>query len=336
LASKKTIKVGIVALGRAGWDIHVAALRSDKKYEIVAVCDSLNKRIVQAEAELGCVGYKEYSSFLEHPSLELVVIASPTKEHFWMTKEALRKGKNVVLEKPLAGTVGEINELNKIAKQTGQILCPFYNFRFKPDFLLIKSILAQGLIGKPFLFKRQVGYFNRRNDWQSKSDELGGILNAATIHAVDQVIQLSGSSPSEIWSDVRRIVAKGDAPDHSKIIINFSGGCVADVEVSWVEALPGCDWLIYGSRGAIRQYDKSLKVKWFTEDAVDKGVAVDRSYYSGEKIDWQEKTYKIKEGGTKDYYTILANALKGKEALPVTMESAIAAMVVLERSQGKN
>ena len=325
------IRVGVVGLGRSGWDIHVRVLQNHSRYQIVAVCDPLTDRLDEAELKLGCVGYNEYGQFLKHIGLELVVIASPTKEHAWMAEEAIKNNLHVVLEKPLATTIQEIEKMSLLIKESDLFLSPYYNFRFKKDFLLIQSLLQEGRIGTPYLIRRHVGYFNRRDDWQSKLNEAGGILNAATIHHLDCVIQLVGQLPSEITCDLQRVVSKGDAPDHSKLFMRFPNRCVGDVEVSWVQALAGCQWLIYGPRGAIRQDGNTLTVKWFLEEETLSGEPENRSYLSGEQIQWMEQTYQVEEGMGEEYYELLAEALQRKNDPPVTLESAIDTKRIIER-----
>ena len=327
----KKIITGIVGLGRSGWDIHINALRRDPRYEIAAVCDSDRGRLKEAKEKLGCSCYKNYHDFIQHPGLELVIIASPTKEHFWMTKAALLGKKNVVLEKPLTPALSEARQLKKIALNNRCILSPYYNFRFSNDFIKIRSVIQKGLIGKIFLIKRQVGYFNRRDDWQSKLSSSGGILNAAAIHSVDQVIQLLGQLPVKIWRDLQKVVSKGDASDHAKIMLNFPDKCVADIEMSWAEALNGCDWLIYGSRGAIKMQDGTLEIKWFLEKEVKKGIPKKRSYLSGERINWHKKRYHIGEGFSGDYYNKLYTAIKYRGLPPVSLDSAIQTMAVIDK-----
>lgn len=330
MKKKSQIKVGIVGLGRSGWDLHAQALRKDPDYQITAVCDVDAQHLKQAQEELGARPYADYAAFLKHPELEVVVVAAKTLDHYPMAKQALLAGKHVVLEKPLTQSVAEVLELEKIAKKVKRILSPYYNFRFRKDFLIIRSVLGQGLLGKVYLIRRQVGYYNRRDDWQAKSQEAGGIISAATIHAVDQILQLAQQLPKTIWQDLQKLVSRGDVSDHSKLLMRFANGLVADIEVSWVQALAGCEWLVYGTRGAIRKYGDTLQVKWFDEKDVVKGQVQDRSYLSGEKITWQEKKYKVGDEFAPDYYPLLFKAIREEADPPVKLENAIRTMKVIE------
>jgi scyllo-inositol 2-dehydrogenase (NADP+) len=333
---KHIIKVGIAGLGRSGWNLHVRQLKKDRKYKIVAVCDVMDDRLRQARKTLKCAVYRKYEDFIAHPGMDLVIIATPTRDHFYMAEAALKEGLNVVLEKPVTGSLKQVRKLQLISRKAKRILSPFYNFRFSNDFLSIKKILDSGLVGMPFLIKRQVGYFNRRDDWQSSAKESGGILNAATIHYIDQVIQLFGCLPRVKWFDLRKAVSKGDAADHSKLILAFPGGCIADIEVSWAEAINGFEWLIYGPRGAIMKKDDELRVKWFEEKEIVSGKAKSRSYFSGEKIKWKEMTYKINTAFSTGYYDLLYKAVRGNGPLPVTLSSAMDAMLIIDQCRKQN
>ncbi|HAH05419.1 MAG TPA: hypothetical protein DCM05_02660 [Elusimicrobia bacterium] len=330
MGARRPVSVGVIGLGRSGWDLHVRSLRDDPRYRIAAACDPLEGRRRQARRELGCAVYAGHEGLLAHPGLELAVIASKSNDHVPMARGALERGLHVVLEKPLASSAREFSKLQALARKRKRLLSPYYNFRFSRDFLLIQSLLKKGLIGKPFLIKRQVGYFNRREDWQARSDEGGGILNAATVHSIDQVIHLLQERPRLEWFDLRKLISKGDAPDHSKLLLRFPGGCVADIEVSWAQAFSGPEWLIYGTRGALRSLPGVLEATWHRRRDVLRGRPEDRSYLSGERIHWKSLKIPVERGFSTDYYGRLWGALRRGRTPPVPSESALEALRVLD------
>lgn len=324
------IQVGIIGLGRSGWGLHMPSLARHRAFTITAVCDERDDRLALARAELGCAAYRDVREFLSHQNLELVIIATPTLTHVPYARAALERGYHVVLEKPLAPTAADAQELAALAQRQRRHCIPYYNFRFRKDFLRIRAWLTEGRIGTPFLIRRQVSYYNRRDDWQAYHEHQGGILHAATIHAIDQVLALGRGQASVAFADVRRLVTKGDAPDHSKVILTFDNGCIGDIEVSWVQELPGCQWMLSGPYGAIRRQEHTLAVRWFRSDAVTMGAASDRSYRSGEQIPWLEETCAVDDTCTEGYYDGVAHALREGGLPPVTFESALAAMRVVE------
>ena len=332
---KRPIACAVVGLGRSGVGIHIELLRNNKMFSIVAVSDVNIEQLAKVSEDLGCKAYPHYNDVLRDPSIDLVIIATPSKLHHSMASDALLSEKNVILEKPIASNIEEANQLKKLSKKTGKAIVPFFNFRFVPEFGIIASALKENLIGKVYLIKRNVGYFNRRADWQSLIREGGGILNVAAIHHVDQVLQLVGKRPLEIWSTANRIVSKGDADDQCKIILSFGRGLSADIEVSWANALPCCPWEIYGSKGAIRQVGRKLEIKWFKESEVRSVKRDYLSYLSDEQINWNTKEYILPEnyqlGITPQFYSKLHLFLMGNGKIPVNIDSAISTMEVITK-----
>ena len=79
--SFEPIRYGIVALGRAGWDIHIKELRTRADAKIVACADPIPERRAQAESELGCKTYKSLAQLLKQDDIEVVIIATPSHQH---------------------------------------------------------------------------------------------------------------------------------------------------------------------------------------------------------------------------------------------------------------
>jgi len=253
-----------------------------------------------------------------------------------MACKAGQKGKHVVLEKPIVPSLEEALELKRQFDYKKIILTPFHNFRFSQDFVLIKSLLQREKIGDVFLIKRNVGYFNRRDDWQSQQSENGGIIDAVAVHSIDQILQLFDSDPISVWSDVRQLISKGDAPDHAKILLKFPDDCVVDIEVSWAQALFSHPWMILGTRGAIQQNKDILTVKYFAECHIKSVIPEERSYLSGEKIDWQieeHSVYGTEDAICSEYYDQLALAIRNDENIPTTMDSAIRTLELIQNIQ---
>ncbi len=197
--------------------------------------------------------------------------------------------------------------------------------------MAVRAVLDEGLIGRPFSIRRQVGSFNRRDDWQAHTDRGGdGILGAATIHFMDQVLQLAVREPTEVWSEVSCVVARGDAADHSKVVLRFPNGLIGDIEVSWAEAIAGPEWLIHGSRGALSVEGEEMRVRWFVEEEVRAGLPRDRSYYADEEIEWHERRETVGGGFTTDYYDMVAEAIRGSGPVPVDWEDAMRTFRIVE------
>ena len=90
------IKVAVVGLGRAGWDIHVKRMRGDDRFHITAVCDLNEARMEEARAEFGCATFKSFDELLKGADCDLVVIASQSIDHGPQSIAALNSGEDHV------------------------------------------------------------------------------------------------------------------------------------------------------------------------------------------------------------------------------------------------
>ena|SRR3990167_1040945 len=302
------ISVGIVGLGRSGWDIHCSILGNmPDHYHLLAVCDGNPEFLEQAKAQFKCHVYLCYEEFLKKQPMDLVVIATPTKFHFDMAKLALMNGFNVVIEKPICPTYLSLLELYEIANARNKHIFPFYNFRFSSDYHVIENIISQGCLGQINFVSKKTNYFNRRDDWQADWKEGGGIFNAASIHSVDQCVNINMNDELELRDVIsRRVHSKGSAPDYCKIIMENSSNCIYEIENSWMHPFAEYSWLVCGTTGALRIQNNQVALKYFEPSQVVKEVSAIRSYMAAEKINWLGKEFIIdnsyKTGITDEFY----------------------------------
>jgi len=162
------IKVGIAGLGRSGWNIHAFWLSQiPELYQIVAVCDPIEKRRKEAEEKFKCRTYENFEDFVKDDEIEIVIVATLSNLHKEHTIKALKSGKNVVCEKPMAENIEDADEMINTAKETGKLLTIFQNRRYAPDFLKVKEIIDSGILGRIVMIKMSQHSFGRRWDWQT-------------------------------------------------------------------------------------------------------------------------------------------------------------------------
>ncbi|MCX8183506.1 MAG: Gfo/Idh/MocA family oxidoreductase [Crenarchaeota archaeon] len=332
------VKVGISGLGRSGWDIHANALeKCSSMYKVVAVFDPIEERRKEAVNRFGCKAYSDFSSLIRDEDVELVVVATPSHLHAPQTIEALKSGKNVVCEKPMATSLVEADEMIKIAKETGRILTVFQNKRYTPDFLKVKEIVRSGKLGRIVLVKIYLHSFGRRWDWQTLKKFGGGELNNNASHLIDQAIQLVGEEVEVLFCDMKRTLTLGDAEDHVKIILGGPGSVKVDIEVTRACAYPQDYWLVMGTKGGLAGNGSSMRWKYFDPKdlpprQVEMGPTPDRSY-NWEEIPWKEEQWILEEDAKRSeilFYEELYKSLREGAPLRVTPESVRRVMQIIE------
>ena len=333
------IRAAVAGLGRAGWDIHVAAMRGRKDFVISDVVDLEQGRLAEAKAEFGCRTYKDWKRFLRESDAELVVVATQSKDHAPMTIEALRAGMHVVVEKPMATNLRDAERMMAAAKATGRLLTINQSARFARDFLHIREVIKSGVLGKVF-FVRRGGYgFQRRRDWQTLSKYGGGQLNNTAVHMVDQICQLLDSPAKDVFGDLQQLINPGDVEDHVKVVVRGESGMVVEVESTMVCALPLPAWVVMGSRGTLVSDGRTSQLR-YTEakklppvKPIDSHVVASRRYGFGEVIKFVEETIPSVGTSKKNYYDYLYDSLRKGKPLFVTPESVRQTMWVLQQAR---
>ena len=306
----KKIKVGIIGLGRAGWAMHAAELQKfGDMFEITAVCDVDLKR---AEAAAGRIGpdvrsYRKHGDLIADPEVELVAIACRSPEHAAYALEALKQGKYVVLDKPIAMSYAEAKKLLAADKRyPGKLFCR-QNRRFEPEFNHVLEIMQSGVLGRICMIRHSIFSYQRRNDWQTIRRCGGGQLNNWGPHLLDHAVQLVGDKVKTVNGILRRTTAVGDAEDFFKILITGNNGRIIDVEFSGGAAIAGNVYEVHGDRGSLvlpsganaqfhlKYLDPEYPLADIKADAGTPPLPINgwEPYRNPEKLHWIEKTFPV-------------------------------------------
>ena len=323
------LNVGIVGLGRSGWNIHAAGIsRLPDLYRIAAAADPDPERQAEAEQEFGCAAYAQPEEMLADPAIDLVTVANPSHAHVATALAALAAGKHVLVEKPIAGSTEEVDQLIEAAAEHGRVVTAFQNQRLDPSFLRVRDLIDSGRIGEPLLIRRTTHRYTRRDDWQTLRRLGGGELPNTALHFLDQLMTLVPDVPLQIFSDLRHTITAGDAEDHVKLTIRPEQGPVIDLESSMAVALPQDSWFVVGTLGTITGTARQLHVRSTDLSGLEQreakdGAAEGRAYPAAEELEWTESDLEIEppDRRTEQYYERL-HATICDEAEPfVTMAS---------------
>lgn len=143
------VGVAVVGVGFVGGQAHVPSFKKIEGSELVALGASTEKRVKPLAESFGVKYYLDYDKLLEDPKVQAVVLAVPTPMHYDLAMKAIKSGRHVLCEMPIAPTIEQIRELQKAADDSGVILMPVLQFRFAPIYLKTKEMIESGMIGKP-------------------------------------------------------------------------------------------------------------------------------------------------------------------------------------------
>jgi scyllo-inositol 2-dehydrogenase (NADP+) len=196
---KETYSAGLVGFGLAGSVFHAPLIGAVPRLRLSKVSTSQ----VAAAEKFGLEPVASAASIIDDPAIDVVVIASPNHTHDALAEAALRSGKHVVVDKPLAASSEEADRLIALAAERGLTLTVFHNRRWDSDFLTVQELLGGERIGEVLLFEAFWDRFRPSvNDhWKEDARAGGGLLNDLGPHLIDQVLCLFGT-PRAVTGDI--------------------------------------------------------------------------------------------------------------------------------------
>jgi len=170
------VKVGVVGLGWVAQVVHLPVLLKLAEAEVVAVCDREKAKARLVAEKFGIKRlYSDVKQMLETEELAAVIICTSTDAHKDVAIAALRAGKDVLVEKPIARHYAEALEMADVAKECKRKLMVGMNHRFRPDTMILKSFIDGKELGK--VYYTRSGWLRRRgsdSSWVTQKEKSGG------------------------------------------------------------------------------------------------------------------------------------------------------------------
>ncbi len=230
------LKVAVVGAGIYGIN-HIHAYHWNPDVELVAVCDLNAELRAKIAGEYAVRSYASVEEMLEKEELDAVSIATPDQFHAAPALAAIRKGKHVLIEKPLATTLDDARAIIAAAKESGARVAVDYHKRWDPAAIQLKNELAKSGTGRPIR-----GYMNMDDiidvptKWFSWSGGSSPVHFLGT-HCYDQIRWYMGCEVTEVYAVGTKEVlkAKGiDTYDTVQAFLKMENGCWWTVENGWI------------------------------------------------------------------------------------------------------
>jgi len=269
----KKLRVGVVGTGMGRY--HMENFARQENVELIAICD-INLPEARAFARQYGVTkvFEDYREMFAMPELDAVSIATPNNLHAPMTIDALRKGKHVLVEKPMALNPKEARAMVAAAKKARKRLMVEQAMRFSPDAQMLRAYFERGEFGDAYYARAtwirrkgwprlnfEPGGSMGRGEWFIRKDEAGfGALGDIGVHLIDLAWYLMGTpKPLSVagmtWNKVAAPILKRknmpvEVDEMACGFIRLEGGRVIAVEICWdSHNAPVQEARVYGVKG---------------------------------------------------------------------------------------
>jgi len=312
------IGVGLVGYGLAGAILHAPIIEALPDYRIAAMMTS---RAEAGERRDRPVVVPDIEALLAVEGVDLVVVVTPNELHADHAEAALRAGRHVVIDKPMAPDLAACDRLIDLAAAQARVLSVYHNRRWDGDFLALQDGLARGAIGTPALFEACWDRFRPEAAaaWRNEPRPGAGLLWDLGPHMIDQAIRLFGW-PDAMAADVATQRADARADDYFALTLHY-GTARATVSASALVAATRPRMALHGTKGS-----------WWTEglDPVEAALRANlspsgagfmadlpaipafRGHADGERI-----AEPVPAGDPFAFYRLMAAAIRGEGPAPV-------------------
>ncbi len=219
----------MIGLGFFG-EYHADVASSMAEVELAAVCTRRRERLDEVAKKFDVPKkYTDYRKLVADPEIDSVSVVTHFYDHKEITVEALKAGKHVLLEKPMAQTVAECDAIIEASKSASGILMVGHICRFDPRVALAKEAVEQGRIGKiTYMYaRRNLSYLIG----QQVLDKISPLMGDG-IHDTDIMLWLSGAKVKSVYAQNMQ-VAEHKYPDIGTAMYRFDSDAVGVIETVW-------------------------------------------------------------------------------------------------------
>jgi UDP-N-acetylglucosamine 3-dehydrogenase len=260
--------VGVIGVGAFG-SRHAELYSQLELCDLIGVADIRDQRLDEVCPALGVEGYSDYRELLKRDDIDAVSICTTDELHVDVAVAAARAGKHILVEKPLALTPEDCDEIITACTSAGVVLTVGHILRFDPRYHAARQEIASGRVGE------LVHVHVRRNNPVRNARRLAQhttVLFFLGIHDLDFVNWCVGARAERVYAEATSRVL-GGSPDTVLAVIRYSNGVIASLEASWVlpDAYPGrldARFEAIGTQGALYVNGGSETVTVVGEDVV--------------------------------------------------------------------
>jgi phthalate 4,5-cis-dihydrodiol dehydrogenase len=230
MADGHDIGAGIIGLGEIG-RVHLASYQRARGARVVAVTDLDAGARRGAAAVAGAVDHRTVAELLADPQVDVVSVCVPHNLHLEIALAAIAAGKHVLLEKPMAVTVAQCDEIIAAAEDAGVTVGVSHNQLFYPPHIRARELIDSGVLGRSLMLRMRLAIGGKFSGWRSDPAATGGgLLFDAGVHRFYLARALFG--------EVQEVSAMTDLPpaqgeNLAVVLLRFASGALGTIEANY-------------------------------------------------------------------------------------------------------
>jgi len=235
------VKVGVIGAGLFG-ETHASVYSELPDVELVAVADVRADRAKEVAGKCGAKSYyDDWRRLVERDDIDAVSVVTPESMHREPVIEAANAGKHILVEKPIATTLGDADAMISAVERNNVKLMVGHILRFTPGYVQIKQAIDEGSLGEP------IWAYSRRNGSLVQVKRLGGRISSILflgVHDIDLLLWYFGEDVEHVFCESvnSEVSRQYGVPDFSWILMKFKGGAMGSVETGWGLPEKWADW----------------------------------------------------------------------------------------------
>lgn len=332
----KIFNIAIIGLGGMG-DWHRKLIEDIDNLRVCGSYDIDEKRQEYARKN-GIRTYSSLEEILEDDKVDIVLCAVPNDLHKEISIKALKVGKNVVCEKPATITSSDFKEMMEAEKDSRGILVIHQNRRWDEDFLTVKNLYDEKVLGNVFKIESRVhGSRGIPGDWRQEAEHGGGMVLDWGVHLLDQAYLMINEKIKSVYATLTHVTNE-IVDDGFTVELTFESGLVYVVEVGTSNFIELPRWYVLGSDGTAIINDWNLNGKvvrikdWSKNDAVPIKTAAGLTKTMAPRTEdtIKEEKLPIINSDIKDFYKNVMSTIEGKSVIAVKNEEVLRVMELME------
>jgi len=331
------VRVGLIGFGLAGQAFHAPMIRGVRGMELACIVERHTDNAKKRYPEIYVV--RSLDEMLSDKTINLVVVATPNDSHFAYTRACLEADRDVVVDKPMTPTMGEAEELVRLARERGRLLTVYQDRRWDGAFLTVKKLVEAGELGEVVEYEARFDRYRldaKHGAWRENADfPAAGVLWDLGPHLIDGALLLFGE-PKALGASAFCQRETSTVDDAFDIFFEYPRLRVA-LRARIIAYAPGHHLLLHGTQGSFVKYGMDPQEDILRSDSypdgldwgVNWGLEPEERWGTLSRVNQKPRKVETERGDYRLFYANVRDAIEKNAPLDVPPEQFLRTMRAL-------